>query len=105
MSRANPVAIYDAINAGGTYANGYVVISGVANKCLLVDGVWSLDPANGVLFYNEAHFNRMKAPNQILTDPGTEEAPNEYLWCIADADGNALGQLALVNGKAKILDP
>lgn len=97
---ADCTLIKDAIDNGATYSGGFVVEGGVAKKLVLTNGVFTLDendPA-GVLFYNRRHFDLL-ADGVVLTDPG------EYQFAIADAEGNPIGQLAIVAGRAKVIDP
>lgn len=98
MSYANFSAIKTAIDNGATYSGGYVVESGVAKLCKLDAGVWTLDESEGVPFYNAAHFGRVR-DNIILLDPG------EYQYAIAEDAETPIGQLALVAGKARVIDP
>ena len=111
MTIANPAQIKDAITAGATFSAGLLVVSGVAKYPKLDNSdpahpFWKLDDVSGTPLLNRAHFNRI-ANNIVLTDPG------DYQYCLADGNGNPIGQLAVVTvtiddtpePRAMVIDP
>lgn len=111
MSTANPIEIKDAISAGATFSGGLIVVAGVAKYPKLdntnpAEPFWTLDDADGTPFLNRSHFLRV-ANNIVLTDPG------DYQYCLADGNGNPIGQLAVktveIDGvpqpRAMVIDP